>query len=188
MKNFRRRSLFIFTITLLFAAHALASTKPKITGTWRLNRDASTDGRSELPGLSDVSDLQSTLAKTVAWYELETDPRMTELLEATELLEIYRDGSVVSMNAVGGTNIVLTRALFTDGRASTQRFGILSGNTIARWDGDILRIDTSDSTGHIIRETYEVSPDGTSLHLSITIEHSEWSSPVQIERIYDRIN
>jgi hypothetical protein len=177
----------VLVVTLLPAERTEAASRPSITGTWQLNRDLSTNGRSELPGATD-SEKEQRLEAAYIWTAVESDSRVAEVLEATELLEIFREGSEFTMNATGGPQVVLTRTFSTNVRQTKQSFGLFSGISRARWQGSVLEIDTATRKGEIVHEKYETSHDGNLLYVSVQIVDVEWPQPLQINRVYDRVS
>jgi hypothetical protein len=162
--------------------------KPMIAGSWQLNRELSSNGRSELPGQLATGEQSLPVSTTAFWTIAEENPRNTEMLEATELLEISQHGRQITMNATGSANVVLTRTVYTDGRPSEQRFGFgYGGISRAAWDGNIFVIETETSAGPSVTETYEVSDDDL-LYVSVRIENPRWSQPLVVRRVYDRIS
>jgi hypothetical protein len=162
--------------------------RQKLSGTWQLNLDLSSDGRSELPGNLDSPNRISLIRSTDLWAQVEAEPLTAELLEASELLEILRHGKELTINAIGSPDIVLTRTVYTDGRLSEQSFGSgNSGISRARWDDERLIIETETTGALRVTETYELNANGSLLAVSVQIENPLWSQPLFIHRVYDRI-
>lgn len=192
----RLRSLSIGAIFLI-SSHVSAvgvgavhrGSKPKIAGTWQVNRDRSTNGRSELPGQLDSEPNASPQITSERWSRVEGDYRTDELLEATELLNILVRGGEVTVNATGGSDVVLTRTMHTDWRLSEQAIGPgLRGWSRAEWRGSKLFIETTLKDGLTVTEDYDLSPDGSSLFVTVRLESASWSQPLIVARVYDRIS
>jgi len=162
--------------------------RPKLSGTWLLNTALSENGRSDLPGNLDAPNRSSHIRAADLWSCVESEPIVAELLEATELLEILRHGEEITMNAVGGPDVVFTRTVYTDGTSTEQSFG--SGNLVmsrAGWDDDKLIIETETIGAIHVTETYELSTDASLLTISVWIENFLWDQPLLLQRVYDRV-
>jgi hypothetical protein len=154
-------ALFTVTLFTVLPLRAMASTlhgkTPDLSGTWQLNDTLSDNGRSELPGNLDSPGRLSLIQETEPCSEAETDSLICELLEATQLIEIFHDGARLTMNAIGSSKIVLTRTLFTDDRPSEQRFGFgEAGVGRGNWNEQKLIIETEMNCLNIT-ETYELN-------------------------------
>jgi hypothetical protein len=160
----------------------------KLSGIWLLNAALSENGRSGLPGNLDSPNRSSLIRAADLWTYVESEPIVAELLEASELLVILRQGTEITMNAVGSPDVVFTRTVYTDGRSSEQSFG--SGKLVmsrARWDDDKLIIETETTGALRATETYALNADASLLTISVWIENFLWDQPLLIQRVYDRV-
>jgi hypothetical protein len=150
--------------------------------------ERSANGQSDLPRNLDSPNRSSLIRAADLWTFVESEPVVAELLEASELLEILRDGKEITMNAIGSPDIVITRTIYADGRSSEQSFG--AGNLAvsrATWDNEKLIIETVTTRALYVTETYELNADGNSLAVSVQIENRLWDQPLFIHRVYDRV-
>jgi hypothetical protein len=196
-ETYVRLRLLSIAVILLMPGYVLVAgtgslrrgSKPKLAGTWQVNRERSTNGRSELPGQLDSESNILTEVTSERWSQVEADYRAEELLEATELLNIFMRGGEITINATGGLDVVLTRTMQTDGRLSEQAIGPgLRGSSRAEWREDTLVIETVLTDDMTVTEDYDLSKDGSSLVVTVRLENASWSQPLIIERFYDRLS
>jgi len=177
------------TVTSDASAETLRNrTRRKLSGIWVLNAALSENGQSDLPGNLDSTNRSSIIRTADLWTYVESEPIVAELLEASELLEIFRHAKAITMNAIGSPEVVFTRTVYTDGRLIEQSFG--SGNLVmsrARWDDDKLIIETESTGDFHATETYELNADASLLTLSVRIENFLWDQPLLLHRVYDRV-
>jgi hypothetical protein len=170
-------------------AHQNGSTEPDLSGTWELNQRLSAYSFETPPGGTRKGDGESPVS-----YEYSSSvaaaqrvARMRELLDVTKKLEIFQQGRELTMNATGGTFVVLTRTIYTDGQLSEQRFGHGDkGVGQGKWNENRFVIETKTERGPKVTEIYELSAGGERLYLSVKIEHESWTQPVYIRRVYDK--
>jgi hypothetical protein len=163
------------------------SGKQKLSGTWQLNHDLSMSGRGETLEQLGNDGQSLPIPEPTVWRLAANEPRIVELLEATELLEILLHGRELTMNATGGSDVVLTRTLLMDGQPSEQSFVPGAGSSQARWANGRLVIETQTTIGPRVIEIYELV-DVDRLRLSVRIENQNWARPLLLQRVYDRIS
>lgn len=84
---------------------------------------------------------------------------------------------------------LLSRTMHTDWRLSEQAIGPgLRGWSRAEWRGSKLFIETTLKDGLTVTEDYDLSPDGSSLFVTVRLESASWSQPLTVARVYDRIS
>lgn len=160
----------------------------KLSGIWLLNVERSANGQNDLPGNLESPDRSSLIRAADLWTYVESEPVVAELLEASELLEILRDGKEITMNGVGSPDVVITRTVYTDGRSSEQSFGLgILALSRARWDDDKLIIETDTTAAFHTTETYELNADANLLTISVLIEHPLWDQRLLLQRVYNRV-
>jgi hypothetical protein len=181
--------------SMALASPIKSSAEVKFAGFWRLNRELSVYQTDSVPGQFGATETMVASKLKQEWPIAPGDPESMlpgasarELLEATEILEIFQHGRQLTMNATGSALVVVTRTVFTDGQSSEQRFGQgHKGRSQGKWENKKFIVETKIDSGPKVTEIYELSKSGNRLHVSVKIENEKWSQAFFISRVYDRV-
>jgi len=78
------------------------------------------------------------------------------------------------------------RMLYTDGRKVEQETPSGEVATVkTRWEGKQIVTERETGQGGKLRETYELSPDGKQLIVTLRLDNPRFSEPLTIRRVYD---
>lgn len=102
---------------------------------------------------------------------------MHELFEPAELLTITGSQSELTLDDGNGE---LTR-LVVDGKAHPRESG--GGETMARWKGNALEVESKSDRGFTLTTTYTPNPDTHKLEVLARV--SGRGDPVSVHRVYD---
>jgi hypothetical protein len=112
----------------------------------------------------------------------EGGPDMTEWFSALETLQITDREPTLTITDAHGRE----RVLYTDGRKSREEHSHGGTTTVrASWKDGHIQVVSTPETGPKVTETYAVAADGSQLTVTTTIEGRR--SPITIQRIYDAV-
>jgi len=111
---------------------------------------------------------------------------MRTAMEASRQLTVvvHEDGVSVSITDAEGR----VQSLKTDNKKIDERAenGLVKLSRKARWEGDALVSEIDIESGPAVVRRYELSPGGTQLEVSTTINRFRGGNPTKLLRIYDR--
>ncbi len=134
---FRLHRPILACFVLLGVAALTASAKPNFTGNWKLNAAKSDFGAFPAP---------SSMTQTTT----HEDPSLKVSIKM----------------ATGNGDFDMESTYSTDGKETTNSFGPNSMKSVAKWDGDILSVQTKGQFGDsevTIQDKWQLSEDGKTL-------------------------
>jgi hypothetical protein len=187
---------------------------PNLTGTWRLNADQSDrpptktfqvralgiegldevhrpgsgreDGETAHAGFPDWSNV--TPSSSLSGEEpIRSRREKSRLMPGEYSLEIAQKGSEITINE-GTAYLVRTRTLSTDSRkAAIDKSGTGKNSTVAMWQDCQLVVETKTDRGGKLIETYQLSPSGRQIYVTVEFANNQLSEPITIRRVYDKV-
>jgi hypothetical protein len=105
-------------------------------------------------------------------------------MEASRQLTIVVHEDAVSITDAEGR----VQSLKTDNKKIEERAenGLVKLSHKARWEGDVLVSEIDIGSGPTVVRRYELSPGGTQLQVSTTINGFRGGNPTKLLRVYDR--
>ena len=179
--------LLLVTVTVPIQAAVI----PDLSGKWSMNRELSEDAKAKLervfPTLSTVGPHggdKGTHADARDTEREQVRRRIEALIEASETLEITQINQ--ELTVVEGN--LRERKFYTDGRPFERQDRRGNMTTIrARWRGPRLVVDTKLADGGKFTESYELSPRGEQLFVTVTSQDPRLKQPLVIHRVYDAV-
>jgi hypothetical protein len=109
---------------------------------------------------------------------------MRTAMEASRQLTIVVHQDAVTITDAEGR----VQSLKTDNRKFEERAenGLVKLSRKARWEGDVLVSEIDIESGPAVVRRYQLSPGGTQLEVSTTINGFRGSNPTKLLRVYDR--
>jgi hypothetical protein len=109
---------------------------------------------------------------------------MRTAMEASRQLTIVVHEDAVSITDAEGR----VQSLKTDNKKIEERAenGLVKLSHKARWEGDVLVSEIDIESGPTVVRRYELSPGGTQLQVSTTINGFRGGNPTKLLRVYDR--
>jgi hypothetical protein len=168
-----------------------AAALPDLSGKWSMNRELSEDAKAKLekvfPTLGQVAPRGGDKGTQADARDAEREQarrRIEALIEASETLDITQINQ--ELTVVEGN--LRERKLYTDGRPFERQDRRGNMTTIrARWQGQRLVVDTSLPDGGKFTESYELSPGGEQLFVTVTSQDRRLKQPLVIHRVYDAV-
>jgi hypothetical protein len=179
--------LLLVTVTVPIQAAVI----PDFSGKWSMNRELSEDAKAKLervfPALRTVGPHggdKGTQADARDTEREQARRRIEALIEASETLDITQTNE--ELIVVEGN--LRERKFYTDGRPFERQDRRGNMTTIrARWRGPRLVVDTRLADGGKFTESYELSPGGEQLFVTVTSQDRRLKQPLVIHRVYDAV-
>jgi hypothetical protein len=184
-------SAFALLLLVTLTGPGQAAVIPDLSGKWSMNRTLSEDARSKLekafPTLGTVGPHggdKGTQADARDTEREQARRRIEALIEASEMLDITQINQELTI--VEGN--LRERKFYTDGRPFERLDRRGNMTTIrARWRGSRLVVETRLADGGKFTESYELSPGGEQLFVTVTSQDSRLKQPLVIHRVYDAV-
>jgi hypothetical protein len=189
------RVLFESALVLLLALTVIgpiqAAAIPDLSGKWSMNRELSEDAKAKLekafPTLGSVGPRGGDKGTQADARDAEREQarrRIEALMEASETLDITQIDQ--ELTVVEGN--LRERKFYTDGRPFERLDRRGNMTTIrAQWRGSRLVVDTRLADGGKFTESYELSPGGEQLFVTVTSQDRRLKQPLVIHRVYDAV-
>ncbi len=179
--------LLLVTVTVPIEAAVI----PDLSGKWSMNRELSEDAKTKLekafPTLVTVGPRggdKGTQGEARDTEREQARRRIEALIEASETLDITQINQ--ELTVVEGS--LRERKFYTDDRPFQRLDRRGNMTTIrARWRGERLVVDTRLADGGKFTESYELSPGGEHLFVTVTSQDPRLKQPLIIHRVYDAV-
>jgi hypothetical protein len=184
-------SALVLLLVLTVTGPIQAATIPDLSGKWSMNRELSEDAKAKLekafPTLGAVGPRggdKGTQADARDAERGQARRRIEALIEASETLDITQINQ--ELTVVEGN--LRERKFYTDGRPFERLDRRGNMTTIrAQWRGSRLVVDTRLADGGKFTESYELSPGGEQLFVTVTSQDRRLKQPLVIHRVYDAV-
>jgi hypothetical protein len=190
------RFIVAISVVLLLTTLPLpaAAAKPDFSGIWKLDPEESDDPlqlmRDRLDkrpridsGVLPGDPTQPPIRRPTAPRRDPGNRGLREPDEGVERLDIVHADPRISIRFADGQE----RVFFTDNRAPVDRFEIGLLSATAKWKKRDLVFRAESAYGGKIRETYQLSADGSRLTVTIRREGDGHGPGIVFKRIYDRV-